>query len=742
MYTIKASSPTFGESTNELSSIAVSVLNKRYAKRSAEGEVLETPEEVFHRVATAVANVEPDPLHVDNLASDFYFMMTQGLFMPNSPTIMNAGRPLGMLSACFVLPVNDNIEGIYDTLKHQALIHKSGGGTGFDFSQIRPKGDTVFSTTGVASGPVSFMEVYNNSTEAIKQGGTRRGANMGILRVDHPDIREFITVKQDLSRMTNFNVSVAATDEFMQAVLDGEVYELINPRNGEVVGVEDAREIFDLIVDCAWKTGEPGLFFIDTANYFNPVPHLGAYEATNPCGEQPLLPYDVCNLGSINLGKFVKGTKDSRFLGGDLQIDYELLRVVIEKAVRFLDNVIEANRYPLSEIERLSKNIRRIGLGVMGWADMLVKLGIAYDSPRAIELANEVMNFVQVNAHAASESLAHSRGAFPEWERSIWGPDETCARNGSGERIAPMRRMRNCNTTTVAPTGTISMFANCSSGIEPLFAVAFTRNQADMIMVDFNPNFPQLPKEVMQKVAETGRARGVQGVPEEVAGVWVTAGEVPAETHVAMQAVFQAHCDSAISKTINLPNDATQEDVRNAYLRAYELGCKGITVYRDGSRSGQVLSVGTQESTPPKVGPLFESIRLLESVTPFGHLRVFVTDVDGQPKEVFLLVGRAGSDVQAFTEGMGRVISIALRNGVAWDVIAEQLIGIGGSTQVGFGSKRILSVPDAVGKLLRQAYGGEEVPEPRGLLCPSCGSLSLALEEGCKKCYACGYSEC
>lgn len=741
---IASSSPTFPQVQERvLTKLAIDVLAKRYSIRDPHtGELQENPKQVFRRVAKAVAGGN------EPLEEDFYHIMAQGWFMPNSPTIMNAGRPLGMLSACFVLPVPDEIEGIYNTLRDQALIHKSGGGTGFSFSNIRPKGDKVFSTTGVASGPISFMDVYNHSTEAIKQGGTRRGANMGILRVDHPDIREFITVKQDLTRVTNFNVSVAITDDFMSALQKGEDYALINPRDKSIHSFESAQEIFDLIVECAWKTAEPGLFFIDAANAQNPVPHLGAYEATNPCGEQPLLAYDVCNLGSINLGAFVIGGEPG-YLGGPA-IDWAKLQDVIRLAVDFLDRVIDINVYPLPEIHELSHKIRRIGLGVMGWADMLIKLGIPYDSPTALQLANKLGEFFRNSSHDASMRLGRERGVFPEWEKSIWGPDETCARNEEGNRIAPMMELRNCNVTTVAPTGTISMFADCSSGIEPLFAVAMTRNQADMIVQEFNKNFPQLPPEVMDLVARTGHADHDE-VPEEIRRVWVTANQVSAEAHVAMQAVWQQFIDSAISKTINMPNEATREDVRRAYLNAYELGCKGITVYRDGCRQNQVLSVGsvkeaTPASTPPKLeGTIFSDnqvTRKLEKRTGFGHLRMFVVEFDGKPLEVFLIIGRAGSDTQAFTEGLGRVISVALQRGVGWETIAEQLMGIGGSTVHGFGPNRVASIPDAVGQMLFEAYG-QEVVKPVGRdLCPSCGQQSLVFAEGCKKCESCGYSAC
>jgi ribonucleoside-diphosphate reductase alpha chain len=575
-----------------LSDNARTVLAKRYLKKDDNLEPNESPRDMFWRVARVIAEVDSrygaSPERVEQVARTFYDIMAGGQFEPNSPTLMNAGRPLGQLSACFVLPVPDSLEGIYETLRDMALIHQSGGGTGFGFSRLRPAGDVVKSTMGVASGPVSFMEVYDASTEAVKQGGTRRGANMGILRVDHPDVLEFIDCKEEGHKITNFNISVAVTDDFMNAVQRGESYALLNPRGGEPVGELDAREVFEKIVYGAWRNGEPGVYFIDEANRYNPVPQLGSYEATNPCGEQPLLPYDVCNLGSVNVGLFVE----------DGRIDWDSLRTAVHRATHFLDNVIDANQYPLPQIDELSKNIRRIGLGVMGWADMLVKLGEPYGSARSIELGRELMRFVDEEAKVESERLARERGVFPEWERSIWGPEDSCARDETGARIRPMRRLRNCNVTTVAPTGTISIIAGCSSGIEPLFAVAFMRNQAGELMPDVNPEFVKVAEEggwyseeLMRRIADEGHIH-FDEVPEEVQRAFVTAHDVTPEQHIRMQAAFQQFTDSAISKTCNFPKEATVEDVRRIFELAFELDCKGVTVYRDGSREAQVLSTG------------------------------------------------------------------------------------------------------------------------------------------------------
>src|SRR3569832_1403111 len=582
-----------------LSANARTVLEKRFLVKNEKGKPVEQPEDLFRRVATVVA--EADRRYGANdaagtkVAEEFYFLMTQRRFEPNSPTLMNAGRPLGQLSACFVLPVEDSLSnghnGIYDTLRSMALIHQSGGGTGFSFSRLRPQGSMVRSTTGVASGPISFMKLYDASTDAVKQGGTRRGANMGILRVDHPDIMDFITCKEDLTQITNFNISVGVTRKFMAAVKAGTSYDLIDPSSKKVVGTQDARTIWDRMILGARRTGEPGVFFVDEANRYNPVPHLGAYEATNPCGEQPLLPYDVCNLGSVNVGHYVH----------DGQMDWDAFRSDIHLSTHFLDNIIDVNKSPLPEIDALSKRIRRIGLGVMGFADALVRLGIAYDTPEGVEFGRKVMEFLDLEGKRESERLAGERGCFPEWHKSIWGPDATCARDENGKRIRPMQKLRNCNVTTVAPTGTISIIAGCSSGLEPLFAVAFMRNQAGVMMPDVNEDFVEIAKregwysaELMERIAKTGSVQHPE-IPEKWQKVFITANAIAPEWHIKMQAAFQEHCDSAISKTTNFSHAATVEDVRKIYELAYDMHCKGVTVYRDGSRDNQVLSTGATE---------------------------------------------------------------------------------------------------------------------------------------------------
>ncbi|HKC38789.1 MAG TPA: vitamin B12-dependent ribonucleotide reductase [Gemmatimonadales bacterium] len=764
----------------DLSANALTVLERRYLVKDDEGKPVERPDDLFWRVARTIA--APDRTYgasnraVESLAETFFELMATRVWMPNSPTLMNAGRPLGQLSACFVLPVEDALSngrsGIYDTLRAMALVHQSGGGTGFSFSRLRPKNDVVRSTMGVASGPVSFMKLYDASTDVVKQGGTRRGANMGILRVDHPDVMDFIHCKDDLTQVTNFNISVAVTDAFMTALEAGQSYDLIHPRTGKVVGQLDAREVFKQIVHGAWKTGEPGVFYIDRANHYNPVPHLGSYEATNPCGEQPLLPYDVCNLGSINVGLFVKN--------GD--VDWEGLRTAVHLCTHFLDNVIDANRYPLAEIDDLAKRIRRIGLGIMGWADLLVRLGIGYNSDAGVALGRKLMEFIDEESKVASEKLAATRGTFAEWERSIWGPDASCARTATGERIRPMRRLRNCNLTTVAPTGTISIIAGCSSGIEPLFAVAFMRNQAGVLMPDVNEDFVAIARregwyseDLMKQIAEAGHIH-FDAVPEKWQRVFVTAHDVTPEWHIQMQGAFQEFTDSAISKTCNFANDATEQYVERIYRYAFQLGCKGVTVYRDGARENQVLSTGStakkvQEAAAPvealsRIAELETELQLtrerlhdveaenlqrrakrsrpdlLKGATrriesPLGTMYVTITEDDkGQPFEVFMSLGKAGGALMADVEAIGRLISLALRSGVPLPEIYRQLRGISSDRAVGLGPNKVMSVPDAIGiaieKWMQDKQGVQQdllAPSPsQGVPAPAAGGAEGGAE--------------
>jgi len=563
---------------------ALAVLRARYLAREG-GLVVETPQELFRRVAHHVSNVEGRYGHtaeeVAGVRATFERMMADLEFLPNSPTLMNAGRPLGQLAACFVVPVEDSTTGVFEAVRWAAEIQKTGGGTGFSFSRLRPAGDLVASTGGTASGPVSLMQVFDVATEAIKQGGTRRGANMGMLRVDHPDILEFIAIKLDPQRMRNFNLSVAITDTFMTAVRDGTTYALVNPRTGAVSGQLDARKVLDAIANAAWAVGDPGMVFIDRVNELQPTPGLGKIEATNPCGEQPLLPFESCTLGSIDVGKFVKNG----------MLDWERLRRTIHDAVRFLDDVIDANRYPLMEIERATKATRKIGLGIMGWADALAAMGRPYDSEEAIALADRLATFLEDESLAASRALAERRGAFPTWSGSRW--------EDSGQRP-----LRNATTTTIAPTGTISIIAGSSSGIEPLYALAYRRNVLDGAeLTEVNPAFRTIAEQrgfatpaLYEAISEHGGVRGRTDVPQEVQRAFPTAHEIEVAVHVRMQAVFQRRVHAAVSKTINLPKTATPADVKAAYQLAYELGCKGITVYRDGSRDGQVLVTGARSA--------------------------------------------------------------------------------------------------------------------------------------------------
>lgn len=564
----------------DLTPNAREVLGRRYLKVDEDGEPAEEPEDMFWRVAWTIA--QENEGQVEEYARAFYGLMARGIWLPNSPTLFNAGRDLGQLSACFVLPIEDNMESILGTLRDAGLIHKSGGGTGFAFSRLRREGARVSTTAGESTGPVSFMELYDKLTDVVRQGGQRRGANMAVLRVDHPDIHKFIHCKEDTDEITNFNVSVAVTDEFMDRALSGEDYTLFDYR-GDVFAREDAEALLQEIARNAWNTGEPGLFFIDEANRHNPVPHLGDIESTNPCGEQALLPYDVCNLGSMNVGHdwFLRDTPEGK------KVNWSLMKAFAYLEMRFLDNVIDANNYPLPEIEDLAHRIRRVGAGVMGVADLLIKLEIPYDSPEARDFCNKLASFLHESRLEASESLANERGVFPEWKHSVWGPDETCARDEDGDRIRPCRRVRNANVDTVAPTGTISIIAGCSSGIEPLYSVAFERHQAGTTMVEAHPEVPEEylggpPQEVTKRVKQD----------DELGSLFRTAHDIEPVDHVKMQAVWQRHVDNAISKTINLPHDSAPEKVLEVYKLAYELDCKGITVYRDGSRKDQALQSG------------------------------------------------------------------------------------------------------------------------------------------------------
>lgn len=761
---------------------AIEVLKRRYLMRDKSGQPLETPDMMLHRIADAIAEADinyTSRSNVQKTADKFYRLLRSKNFLPNSPTIMNAGRELGQLSACFVLPIDDSMESIFQTLKDTALIHKSGGGTGFSFSRIRPRKSIVKTTSGVASGPVSFMKVYNSATEAVKQGGTRRGANMGILRVDHPDILEFINCKNNNEDLSNFNISVAVTDDFMEKVRKREQYELINPLDGNVAGTLNAAEVFKMIAQNAWANGDPGIIFIDKINKMNPIPKLGEIEATNPCGEQPLLPNEACNLGSINLSNFVHNHK----------IDYESLGKTIDTSIHFLDNVIDISKYPLKKIDTMVKKSRKIGLGVMGFADVLFKMEIPYNSEEALKIADEIMSFVYKSAKEASAKLGESRGPFPVWNDSIYFPDGP--------------KLRNATFTTIAPTGTISMLADCSSGIEPIFSLVFTKRVMDGTdLLYVNPLFEEACKKagiyseaLMQKVAEKGSIRNIEEIPASIKKIFVTAHDITPEWHVRMQAAFQKWTDAAVSKTCNFPKTSTVQDVMDAYWLAYEADCKGITIYRDGSREEQVLYVGdksrekssqtTAVQQPaydnrihPRIRPQETSGITKRIRTGLGTLYVTINEDETGLCEIFTNIGKAGSQAQVESEAISRLISLSLRSGIDPRDVIKQLKGIGGPSPIWENGTQILSTPDAIAKALEwylekrkgEKNGGANQPhfsfndiEPvqtvqkaavsaRGnnlqsnnkkaiTTCPDCGS-TVYHESGCVTCPSCAYSKC
>lgn len=626
----------------DLTPNAIKVLEKRYLKRDNEGKCIETPADMFHRVANTIASADlkygKSQEEVDKLALRFYDAISHLYFMPNSPTLMNAGRDLGQLAACFVLPIEDSLEGIFETVKNTALIHKSGGGTGFSFSRLRPKNSIVRTTMGVSSGPVSFMNVFNAATEAVKQGGTRRGANMGILRVDHPDILEFIDCKADNTKLNNFNISVAITDKFMEAYLNDEDYDLVNPQNNEVTGRLSAREVFDKIVDNAWKNGEPGIVFIDKMNADNPTPKIGAIESTNPCGEVPLLPYEACNLGSINLGRMMKKTSNG------WEVDWNLLEKTVRTAMRFLDNVITVNNYPLPQISKMVQNNRKIGLGVMGWADMLMKAEISYASKEGTHLAGEVMEFIDYVSKTESVEMAKERGRFNNFAGSIYDSDHYLYNKFKGKSSGKITDeqwyeldnqikkygLRNATTTCIAPTGTISMIAGASGGVEPLFGLVFSRLIMDKTeMLEVNPIFKDYmishglySEELMSKIAKDGSVAHIDGISDEIKHIFVTAHDVTPYWHVKMQAAFQLHTDNAVSKTVNFVESATRDDIKEAYVLAYKNGLKGITVYRNNSRQFQPMNLDSKKKEETiKIKPVEKKKDETQDYNPTGEVK-------------------------------------------------------------------------------------------------------------------------
>ncbi len=737
------------------------VLERRYLERNERGEIVESVEGMFSRVAKAIAKVDENydkNADVEALEERFYNLMAELEFVPNSPTLMNAGRPLGQLSACFVLPVEDSMEGIFDSVKNAALIHKSGGGTGMSFSRLRPSGDVVKTTGGVASGPISFMKVFNMATEAVKQGGTRRGANMGILRVDHPDIMEFIECKTDTSQITNFNISVGITEKFMEAAKAGENYDLIHPKTKVVVGELNAAMVYEKIVSAAWQTGEPGIIFLDRINKSNPVPHLGEVESTNPCGEQPLLPFESCNLGSINLMAVMDKKK----------INYKKLEQIVRDSVHFLDNVIDANKYPLDIIDVTTKNSRKIGLGVMGFADMLLTMGVSYASEEGVKLAGEVMGFINDTAKDESRKLAKQRGNFPAYAGSVF--------EGKTE-------MRNATVTTIAPTGTISMVAGVSSGVEPVFAFVYTRTVMDKtVMHEVNPVLKQVlgerglyTEELMAKISKAGTLQTVEEIPQDIKDVFVCAQDISPEYHIKIQAKFQEHVDNAVSKTVNFVNSATKEDVKAVYNLAYETGCKGVTIYRDGSRAEQVLSTGSSaEATPTESAPVevVATPRARPDVTigftekvqiGCGNLYITVNYDDEGLVEVFTNTGRHGG-CPSQSEATSRLVSMALRSGMDPKIIIEQLRGIRCPSTIRQKGMKATSCPDAIARVIAKVLNYQEtgsngtipvpeafaqtvsIPTPSGgdssgRNCPEC-SGSVEHEGGCVICRNCGYSKC
>ena len=736
------------------------VLEKRYLKKDENGKIVENAEEMFFRVAENIASAEK-LFNTENSTEiwteKFYNMMVDLDFLPNSPTLMNAGRELQQLSACFVLPIGDSMEDIFNAVKFTALIHKSGGGTGFSFSSIRPKNDRVKSTKGISSGPLSFMRVFDIATETVKQGGTRRGANMGILNCSHPEILEFVEMKENDGVLSNFNISVGITDEFMEALKRDEEYPLRNPRTGEIVGRQKASKVFKRVVELAWKNGEPGVVFLDKINAQNPTPHVGRMESTNPCGEQPLLPYESCNLGSINLAHMISDNN------GKKEVNYFKLGNTVRTAVRFLDNVIEVNKYPLPEIEKLTKSNRKIGLGVMGFADLLIEFGIPYNSHAAAGLAEEIMTFITEEGRKVSAFLARERGVFANFTGSIYDKDAT----EGGLQV------RNATVTTIAPTGTISMIAGCSSGIEPLFAIVYEKNVLDgKRFLEVHPAFKRIAQEegffsdeLMKMVADTGSLNKVYGIPKRIRDLFVTSHDIEPRWHIILQSAFQKSTDNAVSKTVNFRHDATVADVEEVFRYAYDLNCKGVTVYRDGSRQNQVITSGTTGSQSktesfqvnpiihPRPRPSVTHGRTYKTKTGCGTLYVNINSDNFGFCEVFTQMGKSGGCAASNAEAVSRLVSLGLRAGVDPKAILEQLRGIRCPIPTWHEGEMILSCADAIGRILEKAINEIQASQGQGQItfssldmgycpqCPECGGI-MENEGGCSVCKSCGFSKC
>ncbi|MDY0218887.1 MAG: vitamin B12-dependent ribonucleotide reductase [Candidatus Cloacimonas acidaminovorans] len=750
----------------KLTENALKVLEKRYFRKDENGVLIEDWDKMLTRVASNIASGDEEKTH------RFYQLMDAGYFLPNSPTLMNAGGDLQQLSACFVLPIEDSMESIFETVKNAALIHKSGGGTGFSFSHLREANARVRSTNGVSSGPLSFLKVFNAATDAVKQGGTRRGANMAILNVDHPQILDFITCKENPAELTNFNISVGITEDFMQAVANDDEYNLISPHTGAIYKKLKARDVFALIVKMAHKNGEPGIVFLDRLNNANPTPALGKIESTNPCGEQPLLPYEACNLGSINLALLIK----------DGDVDWDKLKEVVRESVDFLDAVIDVSKFPLPQIEKISQANRKIGLGVMGWADLLFQLKIPYASEEAVALAAKLMEFIDFYAKERSSELAKEKGAFPNFQESIYATG--CLKRekinqpwDSLKEKIKKEGIRNATLTTIAPTGTISMIADTSSGIEPQFSLAYVKNVMDGEKLIYVNKYLQKSLEekgiynnkLLEEILTRGSLAGIEGIPDDLKKVFQTAHDISPEWHIRMQAAFQKYTDNAVSKTINFPNSATVEDIQSAYELAYHLGCKGVTVYRDGSRESQVLYLGTQTTSPektdkkvaPRTRPEITKGITQRLETGCGHMYVTInTDAQGAC-EVFIQMGKVGGCASAQLEAIARLVSLALRSQIKIESITRQLKGIRCQSPMWNKGKMITSCGDAVGQALEQfvtlytkgqIQGGElsvENENPSShqsvgngfALCPDCGN-TIEHTEGCLKCPSCGWSKC